>query len=127
MVGNVNHDEALALTEKYFQMADHKKSLEHDEFSGFQTEEKIHLTTKKTEQAHLVLGFPGVSYTSPDRWASKLLSIILGGNMSSRMFLHVREQKGLCYYVRTETDEYTDTGRDVLTGIGRVGDAAGSL
>lgn len=110
MVGNVNHDEALALTEKYFQMADHKKSLEHDEFSGFQTEEKIHLTTKKTEQAHLVLGFPGVSYTSPDRWASKLLSIILGGNMSSRMFLHVREQKGLCYYVRTETDEYTDTG-----------------
>jgi predicted Zn-dependent peptidase len=42
--------------------------------------------------------------------ALKVLATILGGNMSSRMFQHVREQKGLCYSIRTTIDEYTDTG-----------------
>lgn len=65
---------------------------------------------KKTEQAHLVMGFPGVPFGHPQEYATRLLSVILGGNMSSRMFLSVREEKGLCYSIHTSTDQYSDTG-----------------
>ncbi len=65
---------------------------------------------KKTNQAHLVLGFPGVSYTDKNRYALNLLSTILGGNMSSRLFIQVRERLGLCYFIRSSSDSYEDTG-----------------
>ncbi len=68
------------------------------------------LRTKATEQSHLVLGVPGVSTLDGNREAERLLSIALGGNMSSRMFLRIREAKGLCYYISTETDHYLDGG-----------------
>lgn len=72
--------------------------------------QKIKLRTKKTEQYHLSFGVR-VFAENDDRFpALKVLSTILGGNMSSRMFQHVREQKGLCYSIRTMVDEYTDTG-----------------
>ncbi|MCF7836940.1 insulinase family protein, partial [Candidatus Gracilibacteria bacterium] len=59
---------------------------------------------------HLVLGVRGIAAEDERHWTQKLLAIILGGNMSSRMFLNVREAKGLCYYIRTNTDDYTDAG-----------------
>ena len=59
---------------------------------------------------NIIVGFPGFPARHEDEYAEKLLSVILGGNMSSRMFMHVREQKGLCYYIRTSTDDYTDIG-----------------
>lgn len=65
---------------------------------------------KKTEQAHLILGFQAYPEEHPDHYAEKVLSVILGGNMSSRMFLAVREAKGLAYYISTSTDDYIDTG-----------------
>ena len=72
--------------------------------------ERISLTTKQTEQAHLVLGVEAVSAVDPDHFAQKLLAVILGGSMSSRMFLRIREARGLCYYISTATDNYMDTG-----------------
>ena len=65
---------------------------------------------QKTNQAHLVMGVPGVSYTHPDRRALRLLAIILGGNMSSRLFINVRERLGLCYFIRAGHDAYEDQG-----------------
>ena len=70
----------------------------------------FHLTNKATEQAHFVLGWPGLSHTSPDRYALTLLNIILGANMSSRLFTEIREKRGLAYYVRTMTDSHHETG-----------------
>ncbi len=72
--------------------------------------ERISLTTKQTEQAHLVLGVEAVSALDSDHFAQKLLAVILGGSMSSRMFLRIREKRGLCYYISTATDNYMDTG-----------------
>ncbi|MFA6039569.1 MAG: pitrilysin family protein [Candidatus Peribacteraceae bacterium] len=71
---------------------------------------RVFLRTKSTEQAHLVMGLPGVSALHEDHFTQKLLGIILGGNMSSRMFLNVREAKGLCYYIATDVDSYLDAG-----------------
>jgi predicted Zn-dependent peptidase len=65
---------------------------------------------KKTDQAHFSLGVRAYGYGHKDRAAVKLLSLILGGSMSSRLFISLRERLGLAYYVRTETETYTDTG-----------------
>ena len=71
---------------------------------------KWKIREKKTEQYHISFGVKAVSEADDEFPALKLLATILGGNMSSRMFQHIREQKGLCYSIRTYVDEYTDTG-----------------
>ncbi|HMT01246.1 MAG TPA: pitrilysin family protein [Candidatus Absconditabacterales bacterium] len=54
---------------------------------------------KKTEQNHLIISARGFSLSQPERYAASLLGVILGGNMSSRLFQQIREKKGLCYYI----------------------------
>lgn len=65
---------------------------------------------KKTEQAHFLLGVPGVSIQDPRRYALQLAQVVLGGGMSSRLFNEIREKRGLAYYVRAEMDTAYDVG-----------------
>lgn len=67
-------------------------------------------TAKPIEQNHLLLAFPGYSYHSPRRFALQLLSAILGGGVSSRLFQQVREQQGLCYSIYSYGAGHNDTG-----------------
>ncbi|MFH0770875.1 MAG: pitrilysin family protein [Candidatus Peregrinibacteria bacterium] len=107
--GKIAEREAMHLAKEYFSPLSGKKKRVFEPFLKFE-QKKLFLRTKATEQAHLVLGVPAVSALDPDHFAHKLLAIILGGNMSSRMFLNIREAKGLCYYISTETDSYLDAG-----------------
>ena len=75
-----------------------------------QIKPNISLHYKKTDQAHFCLGARGYGLSDERRWALKLLSIILGGNMSSRLFIEVRERRGLAYYIKTSYQGYTDCG-----------------
>ena len=68
------------------------------------------LKRKATEQNHLLLTFPSISDTDPRRFPMQLLSSILGGGMSSRLFQEVRERQGLCYNVYTYGSGYQETG-----------------
>lgn len=70
----------------------------------------IHEKRPSLDQSHMMVGVPGLSLTDEDRWAAELLAVVLGGGMSSRMFLQVRERHGLAYAVRTSTDSYVDAG-----------------
>ena len=65
---------------------------------------------KETEQTHLWLGFKAFSSDDPDRYILKVISTILGGGMSSRLFMQVRERRGLAYYVRCHSELYLDNG-----------------
>jgi predicted Zn-dependent peptidase len=65
---------------------------------------------KKTDQTHLILGARAFDFNHPDKYALSVLATILGGNMSSRLFLSVRERKGLAYSVSTFTDTMPDVG-----------------
>lgn len=65
---------------------------------------------KKTEQAHLALGFKGFAYGDKRNSAQTALAAVLGGGMSSRLFIEVREKRGLAYYVRSSPSSYQDTG-----------------
>jgi predicted Zn-dependent peptidase len=69
---------------------------------------KVH--TKASDQAHLCLGVRSYPLVHPDRYALQLLTTVLGGGMSSRLFLEVRERRGLAYYVFGINNAYTDAG-----------------
>jgi predicted Zn-dependent peptidase len=62
------------------------------------------------EQVNVVLGFSGVSYNDPDYYAAAVLSQLLGGGMSSRLFQEVREKRGLVYSIHTFSSAYSDAG-----------------
>ena len=70
----------------------------------------VHLLERRTEQANLVLGVPGVSRTDPRRFALGVLNGALGGGMSSRLFQEVREKRGLAYSVYSYASQYADAG-----------------
>src|SRR5262245_15672508 len=62
------------------------------------------------EQVHLALGFHGLTYTDPDYYAAAVLSQLLGGGMSSRLFQEIREKRGLVYSIHSFTSSYADGG-----------------
>ena len=96
--------------EKHFKKIKNKKKQEIKIADIKQAKPNILLHYKKTDQAHLCIGARGYGLRDKRRWALKLLSVILGGNMSSRLFIEVRERRGLAYYVRTSYQGYTDCG-----------------
>lgn len=75
-----------------------------------QKEPEILLHNKKTDQTHFCLGVRAYNLFDKRKYALALLSVILGGNMSSRLFIKVRERNGLAYSIHTSTDSATDTG-----------------
>ncbi len=108
--GNIEKEAAKDLTEKYFIFDKTSQSRHHIPFIWSEKNKRIHIRDKKTEQAHLVMGYPGLPMEHKDEYVMQLLAVILGGNMSSRMFLNIREAHGLCYSISTSTDRYTDCG-----------------
>ncbi|MDZ4209681.1 MAG: pitrilysin family protein, partial [Candidatus Curtissbacteria bacterium] len=75
-----------------------------------QRKPSLKVTYKKTDQAHLIVGFRGLPASHPDRYNQSVLATILGGGMSSRLFTNVREKRGLAYYVNAGVSGYHDTG-----------------
>lgn len=75
-----------------------------------QSESRVRVHSKQSDQAHLRFGVPSHPIDHPDRYALSLLATVLGGGMSSRLFTEVRERRGLAYYVFGYNQGYTDTG-----------------
>ncbi|MDT3399583.1 pitrilysin family protein [Streptomyces sp. B1866] len=71
---------------------------------------RVELLDRATEQAHVVLGMPGIPRTDDRRWALGVLNTALGGGMSSRLFQEVREKRGLAYSVYSYTSGFADCG-----------------
>ena len=71
---------------------------------------RVQLLTKETEQAHLSLGMRGLHASDEDRYALGLLSVVLGEGMSSRLFMRLREELGLCYDVHSAASYLRDAG-----------------
>lgn len=75
---------------------------------------KLKLQFKETEQIQLSVGFPAFGLEDKRMPALQLLGAILGGTMSSRLFVEVREKRGLCYFVKAGTNPYQDIGAFVI-------------
>ncbi len=79
-----------------------------------QSRPRLKILHKGTEQTHLALGFHGFKREDPLKYALGLLHIILGANMSSRLFNEVREKKGLAYEIGTQVKYFQDTGAFIV-------------
>lgn len=122
VTGGVNEGQVKGLTEKYLGglrdgVNDREHVLEDAEEMGhrerqvfIQDEPRVMLREKKTDQAHMVLGVRGNPRGHKDRWTEEVLATILGGGMSSRLWIAVRERRGLAYYVRADVEHYEDNG-----------------
>lgn len=75
-----------------------------------QSKPAFKVKNKNTDQIHLILGVRTFSVFDKRNPALRLLSVILGAGMSSRLFVKMREEMGVCYYVRAEADSFTDHG-----------------
>ena len=71
---------------------------------------RIRVERRDTEQVQVAISFPAFGYGDPDLPAAKVMSTILGGTMSSRLFTTVREKEGLCYFIRSQVNPYQDVG-----------------
>lgn len=126
VAGAVN-EQTLDILERYFQFPEMKQSREKKPFDFDLKTDKFKIRTKKTEQYHISLGCRALAENDPQFPALKVLSTILGGNMSARMFQNVREEKGLCYSIRTQVDEFTDTGLMTTRAGVKLGDVLRSV
>ena len=113
VAGNVAHDDVLRLAERAF----------GDRLTGSTTPmppreglaqplqpRRLALMSQDTEQAHVMLGLPGLSRHDERRYAVGVLNAALGGGMSSRLFQEVRERRGLAYSVYSSVASYADAG-----------------
>jgi len=110
VAGNINQKETINKIKKYFQPINNLKVKDKLLVKESQNKPKSLIYYKDTDQTHLILGVRAYNTFHPDKYALGLLGVILGGNMSSRMWISVRERQGLAYYVRTGAETDTDTG-----------------
>lgn len=105
--GRVDHDDVVAMAEAAFDRLPPPAPAEREPalYRGGDFREERDL-----EQVHLVLGFRGVGYRDPDFYAISVLSTLLGGGMSSRLFQEAREKRGLVYSIYSFPSAYSDTG-----------------
>jgi len=110
VAGKFDEKKIISRVEKYFSGMKKGKKAKAIQVKEEQKTPALKLRFKETDQTHLVLGLRAYDENHKDRFALSLLSIILGGNMSSRLFVEVREKKGLAYYIRTSGDSFEDCG-----------------
>ncbi len=107
--GGVDHDAFVKLAERLF-WPDRGERGPREMPTGAKYTGGVTLKTRALEQVHTVLGFEGASMTDPRYFASAVLSTLLGGGSSSRLFQEIREKRGLAYHVGAHTSGYADTG-----------------
>jgi predicted Zn-dependent peptidase len=115
VAGNVTHEEVVRTAERL--LGDWQPATFGAWFpaKNGQATPRVALKTKKTEQVHVCLAAPGYSAYHPDRYTLDVLNSILGEGMSSRLFLEVREKRGLAYDVHSYVSHFQDTGAVVIS------------
>ncbi len=108
LAGNYQWEEVVSLVAEKFGQA--PAGAVSPDRSAPPTGRAVHHQVEELAQQYLCVGAPGLPHEHPDRYALVLLSTLLGGGMSSRLFQRVREQEGLAYSVYTYADSYNDTG-----------------
>jgi len=110
IAGNINHKTVIDKVKKYFKPINSNLVKDKLPVKEKQNKPESLIYYKNTDQTHLQLGVRAYNMFHPDRYALNLLSVILGGNMSSRLYMSVRERQGLAYYISSSSDSDSDTG-----------------
>ncbi len=110
VAGNVTHEEVVESFNRY--LGGWKTGTPLDWYPAIndQTAPRVRTEYRKSEQAHICLSLQGLSIDDPQRYIADMLSAILGEGMSSRLFLELREERGLAYEANSGNSHYRDTG-----------------
>lgn len=105
--GNLNHEELVERISEHFAHITLKGKTKFEDavYKGGDLRKEDDL-----EQLHIVLGCSGVGYNDRDYFPTQLLTTVLGGGMSSRLFQEIRERRGLVYHVSSSLSSYRETG-----------------
>jgi len=116
----------LKICEKHLSRMREKEETEWDSSISGKKKSKVKIKYLKNKQSNIIVGYPGLPYNDENFLTLKILSGVLGGGMSSRLFQEIREKRGLAYYISSDIGMYSDDGYlEIGAGIdsGRVFEA----
>jgi len=108
--GNFDQEKVFAKISRTFNPIKKGKNKDFVKAKIFQKETQVKISSKETDQTHLALAVRAYDMYDEKRYALDLLSTLLGGNSSSRLFSEIREKLGLAYYVYSWSDQLRDCG-----------------
>ncbi|MFA6463608.1 MAG: pitrilysin family protein [Candidatus Paceibacterota bacterium] len=110
VAGGVDSKKALKLASEFFGKVRKGKKNTHKKTDDSQKESAVKIHFKDTDQAHIILGFRSFDVKNKENPKIALLEAVLGRGMSSRLFRKLRDELGICYYVRSGNDTAEDRG-----------------
>ena len=110
VAGDISHQEVVDLLGEELREWAPEKPMSWYRVIDVQEAPRITVEQRKTEQAHLCIGLPGLPLTDPDRHVLSLMNVILGEGMSSRLFLELRENLSLAYDIHSSVNLFRDCG-----------------
>ncbi|MFB0527814.1 MAG: M16 family metallopeptidase [bacterium] len=118
IAGDVQHQKTSALVRKYLRRWKNRKKPSYLPLQEKQVAPATSLQYRKTDQAYLCLGVRTFAYKHPDYYVLRVLNTILGGMVSSRLFVRLREEEGIAYSVDSLRESYMDGGNlRINTGV----------
>lgn len=113
--GNITDTALAKLAEKYIAKASPGKLQSFAKAAGCGPGKQVRVHYKETEQTHVAMGLHAIDRFHPDRYALAVMNIVLGANMSSRLFHIVRDEMALCYEIASSARLYDDAGAFVIS------------
>ncbi len=110
IAGNIDPEEIKSKVETYFQNIRQGEGFDKSAVVEKQDEPQVLLHNKKTDQTHFILGVRAYDKFNEKKYPLGIMSLILGGGMSSRLFSEIRDKRGLAYYIGAGSETYTDSG-----------------
>ena len=110
VAGAITHDEVLEELERSLRGWVPEDPIGWYPVQDGQDEPRVRVEQRRTDQAHMCVGLPGLPLTHPDRFALGLMNVVLGEGMSSRLFVELRENQGLAYDVHSSVNLFRDCG-----------------
>jgi len=110
IAGNIEYEQAMAQIKPIFDKWAPGELMTDYITDDKQTEARLRIEPKDIEQAHLCLAIHGFSHFHRQRFTIDLLNTVLGGGMSSRLFMEIRERKGLAYDIHSYTEHFLKSG-----------------
>lgn len=117
IAGDINQKIIDNFSDKFLCSWSNSESAPRINNMSYQEAPRLQVEFRDIEQVHICIGFYGLTLTDPDRFAIDLFNVILGDGMSSRLFIELREKRGLVYEIGSSTDHFRDAG-DLIVHVG---------
>lgn len=112
--GRVDHDQLVKLADEWFGDLERGNGDTFEPALLVSDAPRVEVVKRPTEQAHLCIGHPAISYRDPRRYTQAMIDSVLSSGMSSRLFQEIRERRGLVYTVYGYFRQYADAGQGVV-------------